>query len=417
MNMEEGFLSIIITIIDAILVKILPDYNGISERRIGTSQREFKTVRNYLKENRGILADSAFMFYAKKDTSIDAHLIEDVPLLTKAEWLPDDPIDISKVKISLDKTYKDDVSKNTTSKLTKLLPFCDDKSRFDYYSGAIKALDCPTYFSNNKSYRLIKLNSADKNNPEMVFAYSKYFEHINIGETLGYEYAKAKRFSKKTNKLYRNQLGDPFALDNRHVLPGIITLTIRQTPGAESSFFMHKRGANDVAVGMNTYNVIPAGEFQPSTSSITGEDKDFYFWNNIMREYSEEFLNYEEHYNENGIPVNYSKPPFDAFNKALNEGKARCYYLGFGIDPLSLKGEILTVCIWDAERFDEVFSKLCIKNAEGTLISDRNDNNVLVGIPFNEETIMRYIREEENTPPGIACLKLTLKHKDKLGIE
>ncbi len=64
--MEEGFLSIIITIIDAILVKILPDYNGISERRIGTSQREFKTVRNYLKENRGILADSAFMFYAKK---------------------------------------------------------------------------------------------------------------------------------------------------------------------------------------------------------------------------------------------------------------------------------------------------------------------------------------------------------------
>jgi len=414
--MEQGLISILTIIIDPILAIIIPNYKGSSERRKVNSQFEFKMVRNFLKEHRGTLASSAFEFYTKENKSTDLHLIEDVPLLIRGEWIPDAPIDISKVKISLDKIYRDDVSNILTSTFSELLPYCDDKNKFDLYSNTIKALDCPTYFSNNKSYRLISLNASDKNNPEMVFSYSRYFEHINIGETLAYEFAKSKKSKRKMNKLRRKHMEDPFSLINRHVLPGTITLTIRHEPGTEGCFFMHKRGANSVAVGMNTFNVIPAGEFQPSTSSITGADKDFCFWSNIMREYSEEFLGFKEHYKENGLPVNYTKPPFDAFNKALNEGKARCYYLGFGIDPLSLKGEILTVCIWDADKFDEVFAEICIDNEEGTLISDRDDNNLLVGIPFNEENVMRYIREEENTPPGLACLKLTLEHRDMLGI-
>ncbi len=43
------------------------------------------------------------------------------------------------------------------------------------------------------------------------------------------------------------------------------------------------------------YDVIPAGEFQPSSVMAVDQANDFDIWRNIVRELSEEFLGAPEH--------------------------------------------------------------------------------------------------------------------------
>ncbi len=135
-----------------------------------------------------------------------------------------------------------------------------------------------------------------------------------------------------------------------------------------------------------------------------------------MREYGEEFLGYEEYYGDAGFTVDYTSEPFASFNAALDAGQATCYYLGFGMDPLALKGEILTVCIWEAEAFDRIFAGIKWENEEGRIIGSSMDkNNRLYGMPFDSDYIERYLKSD-TIPAGMACLKLAWKFRTELGL-
>ena len=94
---------------------------------------------------------------------------------------------------------------------------------------------------------------------------------------------------------FRSLIGDPFDFDRRAVLPAITTLTLRRRGNGTATFLLHWRDPAKVATAAGLYDVIPAGEFQPSSIAPYDQANDFSIWRNIVREYSEELLGAPEH--------------------------------------------------------------------------------------------------------------------------
>src|SRR5205814_898446 len=110
---------------------------------------------------------------------------------------------------------------------------------------------------------------------------------------------------------FRSLIGDPFDLQHRAVPPAITTLTLRRTSGRGSvSFLLHWRDPRKVATAAGLYDVIPAGEFQPSSIAPHDLSNDFDIWRNILREYSEELLGTPEHDGSRSAPIDYDGWPF-----------------------------------------------------------------------------------------------------------
>jgi len=395
-----------------LLIAVIGVVAGYLKWRWAKSQDAFLIVRNYLKEHRNELAMKAFQEYRQP------FLEEDVPFLFQKEWMPEKPVLINRVKLeSVKNNIAEDHSQKIITELKSMMPYSKTGFKYDLYTDAIEALDKPKLFINRESYRLEKI-STQNGVPHLSLSVGKYFDHLNIGEVLAYESARQVKIPQLSvgGKNMRKKIGDPYQLLTRHVIPGIDTLTIRKEE-SKNTFFMLKRSSLNVATGMTSCHVIPAGEFQPSSRSPVSLREDLDLWRNIMREYSEEFLGYEEYYGEAGFTVDYDSEPFQSFNDALDKGQLECYYLGFGMDPLTLKGEILTVCIWEAEVFDAIFANIKWENEEGKIIGNNVDkkNNHLYGMPFNKEYIDQYI-EDNTIPAGMACLRLVWKYRNELGL-
>jgi len=102
-------------------------------------------------------------------------------------------------------------------------------------------------------------------------------------------------------------------------------------------------------------SVMPTGVFQPASIMPPHDDADFDMWRNMMREYSEEFLGNHEH-DGNGNHIDYeNQEPFRSLNAARREGRVKIYYLGTGVDALNFVGDGLTVAVYDADTFDDIF--------------------------------------------------------------
>jgi hypothetical protein len=149
-------------------------------------------------------------------------------------------------------------------------------------------------------------------------------------------------------------------------------------------------------------SVFPTGVFQPASVIPTPDSPDFDLWRNVMREYSEEYLGNPEH-DGDGPPIDYaSDEPFRSLDSARAAGRIRVLCLGIGIDALNYVGDILTVAIFDAEVFDEIFGKMVQENDEGTV-----DRQVFT---FDQGTITRLLETEPLAPSGAACLHLAWEH-------
>ena len=60
-----------------------------------------------------------------------------------------------------------------------------------------------------------------------------------------------------------------------------------------------------MATAGGVYDVIPAGEFQPSSVALWDRRNDFDLWRNIVREYSEELLGMPEHDGSRSRAIDY----------------------------------------------------------------------------------------------------------------
>lgn len=329
----------------------------------------------------------------------------DLPLLSREDWILESPIDIRSVDLRLDPGQKQ-------LDLRRHHPLSSrGRSQPQTYAELVRSLGGMNELFNGRIYRLMDVGS---NLSRMDFAMARYFDYLDTGEVLAFESAgmATGRRGRILTGAYRKSLGNPFRLTNRVASLGINTLTIR-IDGSRAGFFLHERDPSRVAVDSSLIGVAPAGEFTPSDRTLESIDSDFSLWRNIMREYAEEYLGEEEAKGQGGRWIDYgSSSPYVELQRGLDEGTVRCWLLGLGLDPLSWKPEMLSVCVIDGAVFDDVFAQMLLENDEGRLLVGPHRK----GMPFDEATVTRYLIAEETAPSTKACLTLAWRHRERLGL-
>ena len=133
---------------------------------------------------------------------------------------------------------------------------------------------------------------------------------------------------------------------------------------------------------------------------------------NILRELSEELLGNPEHDGSASEAIDYdAEEPFASLNAARRDGQIRVWYLGTGLDPLTLAGEILTVLVIDAEVFDKVFADAVAWNSEGDVVFGADGS---IGVPWRRDAVYRLLGTEPLAPAARACVELAWDHQDLL---
>lgn len=257
----------------------------------------------------------------------------------------------------------------------------------------------------------------------LSFGLAAYFDKLDVSETLGHELAVAcmdtgipdapERLAGKLP--FRDLVGDPFDLQRRAIIPAVTTLTVRlRRWPAEPTFLLHWRDPAKVATAAGIYDVIPAGEFQPSSVALWDRRNDFDLWRNVVREYSEELLGAPEHDGTRTEPIDYQNwPLYQRLQQARADGTVRTWLLGIGLDALTLAATILTVVVIDDDVFNEAFGDAVQFNEEGELVGI-GDGRAAEGVPFTAEAVDRMLTSEPLASPGAACLALAWQHRDTL---
>jgi hypothetical protein len=291
--------------------------------------------------------------------------------------------------------------------------------RYPRYCNAIRDLDPPSLFENRVSYRLLSLAS-HCDHQEQAYGYTTYFDMVDVCEVVAHEIAAAwLRHDGNPDRItsselpFRALVGDPFDLSRRPVLPSTDTLTIRRDTRADrSSFMLHRRNPDKVALAGGMTHIIPAGVFQPSGIAPPIVRADFDIWHNILRELSEELLGNPEHDGSRGEVIDYdTEEPFASLNAARRTGQVRVWYLGTGLDPLTLAGEILTVLVIESDVFDDVFGDVVTWNSEGDVVFSADGS---VGVPWRRDSVYRLLATEPLAPAAQACIELAWDHQDLL---
>jgi hypothetical protein len=372
------------------------------------SQRRWRSVRRYLNRSRAELTTTA------------ARLAEEWPrlqpaLITYPDWLPIRPVPLGRVRLVWSPEPQVPRVTGTEPQSFLVRPLRDDGQRYGSYAEAMQDVDPPGIFENRPCYRLLGASTEPAHDAEFVnlrFGPADYFEGISVSEALAHELAATCMATAgrggyghlgRTDLPLRTLVGEPGDLESRVVIPALCTLTLRHEPGSGAvSFLMHRRDPEQVASGGGLLQVAPVGVFQPAGRLTPGvPDPDFDLWRCMIREFSEELLGSPEH-----TAVDYHVWPFaQRLDEAREKGLCRPYYLGVGVDPLTLAADLLTVVVFDAATFDEVFADLVADNQEGELIA---------GVEFTESDVLRYSRSESVQPAGAALLELAWRHRAAL---
>ena len=269
-------------------------------------------------------------------------------LLTATEWMPNRLLGIDDIHLELKNAQLPYATRNAT--------FAD---RLRDELG--RRVD------NNTTFRLMRVES---NTPSLRLSFSlgRYADYLNSSEALTWELALAARKFVGAGRTFeprsvaeslagvlplRAQL-DPFDFMNRSAAAGISTLTIlAHSDHSRDVFLTHLRGTRQ-AEGSGTLHVVPAGMFQPLNQDNAFAATEFSLRRNVLREFGEELLDKEELIQEQGS-VNPDQPftedsDLRALKDLFDTGGADLRFLGIGLDPVTLKPEILTLLIVDDDR-------------------------------------------------------------------
>ena len=394
------------------------------------SELEWLREREYLRENRHELAVIAADGYPS------AARVAGTPLLAAPRWIPAAPVPLGDISIAL--STQDFLPRPSAQALAQATPETADGARYASYSDAMLALDAPAIFENRVLYRL---TGADLSGPRpmLEFGRGRYFEALDVGTAAAHEYAAARLspvglpglppaglpglpglppacFSRPPPGrpspaapagagALREAIGDPCDLAARPAMMAVATLTIRvDRSTGQAAFPLHWRDPAKVGHAGGMYQVIPAGIFQPSGEAAWNWPNDFDLWRCMLREYAEELLGVPEDHDSECGPIDYAAWPFAARMTALREaGHIQAWCLGLGVDPLTFATDLLTVAVFEAAAYDELFGDLVRSNAEGTVIASW---------PFEEQAVTELVSNHPVQAAGAALLALALRHKD-----
>ena len=332
-------------------------------------------------------------------------------MLTRTGWLLDRPIPLDCVTLK----WQTGVFQNTGGGKRRFgLSWNDPVGQYHSYSKALTTRTRKDQLFNGIIYRPVDVKVTSRG-LQLAFIKGRYFDYLDTSEVLAFELG-ARLHTDKSNPTggpRRRAVTDPFDLASRATSLGINTLTIRKGLIGQHGFFMHKRSGSQVVNESDLIHVVPAGEFTPSDISYEAIESDFSLWRNVMREYAEEFLNKEEAYGQGGQPLDYDNDaPYAKLSAAKRNGALHVSVLGAAIDALCLKPELLTVCVFEANAFDHIFTNMVSVDEEGVLLVGPNRK----GIPFTHANVQLYADNADTTSAGAACLKLAWRHRRKLGL-
>jgi hypothetical protein len=340
------------------------------------------------------------------------------PLIARPEWRAETPVPLDQVTLSWRPDAPGPDIGGTGPQSAAVRPLREGGSRFDCYADALGALSRPGLFEDRACYRLLEA-TASPGAASLGFGPGRYFDTINTCEAVAHEYAAATLANPGSRPAIsdlplRSQLGDPTDLGRRPVVVAICTLVLRADRGG-AAMLLHWRDPARVASGGGMYQVAPVGVFQPSHDAEWNQANDFSLWRCIVRELSEELLGAGEDYHSDVAPIDYERWPLHAgLAAARRAGTLRVYWLGLGIDPLSLAADMLSVAVLDAGLFDSTFACLVQANDEGRLVTGDGAAGANVGVPFKEMDIERFAMAEPMQPAGAALLRIAWQHRDVL---
>jgi hypothetical protein len=323
--------------------------------------------------------------------------VGDVPLLTRPGWVFDAPRELESIALRFNPRPSNSSELVSASRVMKGLALSQPLT----YSEAIRAASASDRYFNGMIYRPVGVNVDDAGQLSMEFEEGRYFDYLDTSEVLAFEAAGESR-----KRALRTRINDPFDLRARVASLGILTLTLR-TSSSGTTFVMHRRSGQFV-VGDGLFHVVPAGEFTPSDIGLAAVKDDFSLWRNIMREYAEELLGISDAQGQGGRRIGYeSDEPYALLARARSDGKLTVFALGLGLDALTYKPELLTVCVFDDEVFKSAFPTI-VQTPEGTVIED---------IPFSQEHVEMYLRHPNTRHGAKACLRLAWRSRQVLGLQ
>ena len=389
----------------------------ITAAEIRRSQQRWRDERDYLNQHRHQLTRALDHLHPAD------WRVAGTPLLARPQWRSARPVPLADVALDWRPdergTVVDPVQPAGSDQVR---PLRDDGTRFASYAEALATLSPPRLLENRTCYRLLDADATGAV-PQLRFGVNRYFDLINVSEAVAHE-AAGQVLARPGSDLslpldlaglpLRAAIGDPLDLPRRSVTTGVCTLILRRDRDAGAAqMFLHWRDPASVAVNGGLYQVAPAGMFQPSHEAGWNLVNDLGLWRAIAREVSEELLGTSEDYGGDRAPINYGRWPFfAALTAARQAGTLHGYWLGVGVDPLTLDVDLLTVLVFDAPFFDAEFGGLVEANDEGYLLQGHDATDV--GLEFTAESVERFTRTEAMQPAGAAVLALAWQHRGVL---
>lgn len=341
-------------------------------------------------------------------------------LLTRPQWLPDQPLPLDAVALEWVNDPPPPVADGLGAVSERVRPWRVPGERFASYAEAVAGLDKPALFENRICYRLLEADLAGDavaaGGPRMRLSRTRFFEALSVGHALAHEFAdvwdSGNGAATWESLPLRASVGDPCALSRRPAMCAVTTLTLRRERGGDAAFLLHWRDPAKVAHAGGAYQVMPVGVFQPAAETPAAEQHDLSLWRAMGREFSEEFLGTAEIVATGEGRLDYDGWPFyQRLSAARASGSVSVWCLGIGVDPLTIATDILTVAVFDAAVFDDLFANLVAVNAEGEVLNE----NGSAGIPFTEASVARF--SARDAPVQAACaalLRLAWQHREHL---
>jgi hypothetical protein len=385
-----------------------------SSLEISESQERWQRVRRYLNRHRIDLARSARGLYPS------SWHVAGTPLLARPAWIPGRPVSLDQVVLSWEPGRQEPLVDGTEPASASVRPLRSNGTRFQTYADAVEVLDRPRLFENRWCYRLLQL-AAGVDEAHITFGRAQYFDVISLCEAAAHGFAahvigeSPGHVASMDDLPLRTLMGDPTDLERRRVVAAISTLVLRMDARSDNvDMVLHWRDPTRVASGGGLYQVAPVGIFQPAQDTEASEAADFNLWHSMTRELSEELLGSEETDAGGGGVIDYQTWEFSAaLAEGRREGRLRPYWLGMGVDALSLVTDILTVVVIEAALFDDLFGRLVTENEEGHLVS-LDETALTAGIPFTAANVERFGRDQPMQPAGAALLRLAWEHAAQL---
>lgn len=388
---------------------------------------EFTRIRSdVLPSQRRELSQAEF----ERDEYRDFRVLgNDIPFLCRREWIPAEPMLLPPpgnvnvcppVMIEYDSsvmfTHQPEWTEGVSRAARKFLPrYAGQQSRVSSFADAIAlsraVSDGPLY--NGLCYRLLaqRLLKAEGDSEKrhaklrLAFGVCRYFDYLNTTEILAHERAAGE--NREVRQAAGHWLGD---LHRRYAGSGICALTFILCTNGDLEFLMMDRSRSQVHTGLGLIHVRPAGEFQPVSENPDQFAEECNLWYILLRESAEEiggmnlpkhFANLREFLAFDGIA---------AMMDAAQTGAWRCYYLGFGFDPLNYKPEFLLASVIEEKTFRKVFPNFRADFAEGSGLSSDGD----FGMRFSDTSVNGFLTSPRLHPAAAACLRLARKHSDTL---